>query len=343
MTTLNDMGFNPKSVGVHRTFSPASYGSLLDFFYENGEIVSPNGVETRELIDATLVLRHPQDRIIYDRGRNMNIAFGIAEWISYVCGIDDLNYFKRYISTYDRFSTDGKILDGAYGTRIVFKDHNSRLPGIRKSQIDGVVSELRRDPYSRRAVISIFDRGDLYGGGGKNTPCTLSLQFFIRNEMLHAKTTMRSCDVVKGLTYDLFTFTMIQELVARQLDCELGFYLHGAGSFHLYQDDYGLSKKLENANWRHRMWPMPKLEHSHIETMRQVALCDTIFEFVDSLNRFPQEPEFDYMKNLLLVLRSFTIRNSDPKVSKMLYDGIQDKALRYVARPWLARAGVMDK
>lgn len=342
MTTIFEMGLNSKSVGVHRTFTPKSYGNLLKFFIDNGETVSPNGVETKEIIDATLILRHANDRIIVDRGRNMNIAFAIAEWISYVCGIDDIEYFKQFISTYDRFSTNGKTLDGAYGTRIIHANESQRLLGMNQSQVDGVVKELSRDPYSRRAIISIFNTYDLYGGGGKNTPCTLNLQFFIRNELLHLKTNMRSCDVVKGLTYDMFTFTMIQELIARQLDIETGFYLHNAGSFHLYKDDYDLIDKLEKPAWRHRMNKMPKLEFQHLQTLKEtVEIIQHDYQFIEAVNEFPEEPEFFYMKDLLLTMKAFISRNANQNVSKSSFLAIEDQTIKYVLRPWLVRAGVM--
>ena len=48
---------------------------------------------------------------------------------------------------------------------------------------------------------------------------------------------MRSNDSYIGLPHDFFAFTMIQEIVARTLDCGLGAYKHFVGSLHLYEDD----------------------------------------------------------------------------------------------------------
>lgn len=45
---------------------------------------------------------------------------------------------------------------------------------------------------------------------------------------------MRSNDAWMGLVHDVFAFTMIQEMVARSLDVELGTYTHFVGSLHLY-------------------------------------------------------------------------------------------------------------
>lgn len=344
MPTISQMGHSLLSVGIHRTFCPATYGPLLQYFLDHGETVRPNGVETKELIDATLTIRQPGDRIIPDRGRKMNLAFAIAEWISYVCGIDDIEYFKQFISNYDRFSTDGVHLDGAYGKRIVYSDYDGIFP-IKRMQFEGVIDELRRDPHSRRAVISIFDRDDLYGGGGKNTPCTLNLQFFIRLDRLHMKVNMRSCDVVKGLTYDMFTFSMIQELIARHLDVDLGFYLHNAGSFHLYESDYDLVNKLKRPNWRQRMRPMPRLDFFHLDLMpKLMQQFDDPELFFNTIENFPDEPQFDYIASLMHVMMVHVWRNQDKKVALKAYnrlDRAKDATFRYVLRPWLVTAGVL--
>lgn len=347
MTTIEKMGINPSSVGVTRTFAPAAYGKLLEYFLEHGEEVRPNGKLTKELIDLSLIIRQPSDRIIPDRGRKMNIAFGIAEWFSYVFGIDDLSFFTKFISTYDRFSSDGLTLDGAYGKRIVFdngeefNDGENWVPDVRY-QWEGIVSELKRDPMSRRAVISIFDRNDLYGGGGKNTPCTLNLQFFIRQNLLHCKANMRSCDVVKGLTYDMFSFTLIQELIARHLDVEMGFYIHNAGSFHLYEEDFDLVNKLERPNWRVRMKRMPKLELGHFsvfyDSMERMGNTQKFFELMEV---FPNDPEHNYMRNLLLVMKSYLDRYSNKDASVASFKAVDDPALRYVLRPWLVSSGAL--
>jgi len=55
---------------------------------------------------------------------------------------------------------------------------------------------------------------------------------------------MRSNDVVWGLPYDVFLFTMLQEMLAQTLDLELGSYIHVAGSFHLYERHLALARRV---------------------------------------------------------------------------------------------------
>jgi thymidylate synthase len=69
----------------------------------------------------------------------------------------------------------------------------------------------------------------------RDVPCTLTWQFFIRDEKLELHVNMRSNDVWLGLPYDLFNFTSIQRHLAARLDVGIGDYYHHVGSLHLYE------------------------------------------------------------------------------------------------------------
>jgi thymidylate synthase len=78
----------------------------------------------------------------------------------------------------------------------------------------------------------------------KDAPCACTLQFFIRDDRLHLITYMRSNDVVWGLPYDVFLFTMLQELLSRELSRPLGTYTHIVGSLHLYDHHFELGREI---------------------------------------------------------------------------------------------------
>jgi thymidylate synthase len=70
---------------------------------------------------------------------------------------------------------------------------------------------------------------------------------------------MRSSDAFKGLPHDIFCFTMLQEMIARDLGLEVGSYHHFAGSLHLYEDNINGAKKYlsEGIHSLLAMPPMP--------------------------------------------------------------------------------------
>ena len=154
-------------------------------------------------------------------------AFAVAEAIWILSGSDD-PWIYEYNKKLLLYADDG-VLRGAYGPRL-------RRWGGELDQLATIVETLRMDPDSRRAVIQLYDPAR-DGSGNKDVPCTLGFRFHLRGGRLNMSTTMRSQDVWLGLPYDVFTFTVIQELVAGWLGAELGDYHHHVDSLHLYESD----------------------------------------------------------------------------------------------------------
>ena len=73
-------------------------------------------------------------------------------------------------------------------------------------------------------------------------------------------TTMRSNDAYWGLPHNVFCFTMLQEIIARSLDRDVGVYRHFAGSLHLYKDHWADAQDFLNEGFQPRieMPAMPK-------------------------------------------------------------------------------------
>jgi thymidylate synthase len=180
-----------------------------------------------EIFGALLHLTNPRARLSRTETKG-TIFSAIGELLWYLSGSDKLDFIKYYIKDYVSESDDGKVLYGAYGPRLLKaqSEHN---------QIDNVISLLRENRASRRAVIQLFEARDIAGKKKKEIPCTCSLQFVIRKEKFHLMANMRSNDAFKGLPHDIFAFSMMQEILARTLGVELGEYYHSVGSLHLYE------------------------------------------------------------------------------------------------------------
>jgi thymidylate synthase len=106
------------------------------------------------------------------------------------------------------------------------------------NQFENVARLLADRPTTRKAVIQLFDGADL-AGTYKDVPCTCTLQFMVRDGRLDLVASMRSNDAFFGLPHDVFAFTMLQEIMAETVGCELGEYSHFAASLHLYEENAG--------------------------------------------------------------------------------------------------------
>lgn len=107
-----------------------------------------------------------------------------------------------------------------------------------EKQIPFVVEELKRNPYSRRAVVVIRD----WEVDSKSTDpaCLQHIQYMVRDGKLHCKVTFRSNDACKATFMNAFALIMLQKQIADELGYEVGTYTHRANSFHCYEQDYSM-------------------------------------------------------------------------------------------------------
>jgi hypothetical protein len=301
-------------------YSPRRYKDLIDWILTQGYPSSPHGTATREIIDAHLLVKDPRDRLIYDEGRRMNIAFAAAEFFHMMAGADEARFLVSIVPKMENFSDmDTNTIIGAYGPRV-----------------DGVLSKvielLERDKDSRQAVVPIFRSNDISRIDGI-MPCTLSIQFLNRENRLHAIANMRSNDAVWGLTYDVFSFTMLQEVVAVSLGLELGEYRHNDGSLHLYLDrDRELVNKLSAKRYTLKMGKIavfPHWERAYMIAKSAVDLTSRDFWASIDLELDP------IIRDLLLCIRHWFARKAkDLPEERVSYDEVRDPAIKKVLSLW---------
>lgn len=141
--------------------------------------------------------------------------------------------------------------DMAYGPRIF-------------DQWDDVVRELRVNRDSRRAIIYVGQYDELIS----SRPCTVSIQFMIRNNVLSTFVTMRSWDIYKGLPYDVMMFSGIAAITAQLVNAKPGIVSVNAASAHVYHSDLDVIDFTED-KWKTRemtfTYPMPD---THVKDIR---------------------------------------------------------------------------
>lgn len=221
-----------------------AYVDLCKQIRDNTQYVSsPRGMKIKENLGVQFRIYNPRDRLPRVAARNFSLAYFVAETLWYLNADDSTEWISYYAPFWSNISDNNKTANSAYGARI-FKTH-PRIGNGNIVQWDYVKEELRKDPDSRRAVIHIRTPSDSILES-KDVPCTLSLQFFIRENKLHLHVSMRSSDIILGLAYDVPAFTTIQEILANELGVELGEYVHTSNSLHCYERDFEMLDAIAN-------------------------------------------------------------------------------------------------
>jgi thymidylate synthase len=159
---------------------------------------------------------------------NTSWIYMAAEAIWILSGENSLFYSQEIQRIQAPYSDDGKKLSGAYGPSF-------------QSQLPYILDLFARDINTRQAVLTIWKRSPK---PSKDIPCTVALQWLIRNNKLHCIVTMRSSDVGMGLPYDMFSFACMSAEIASKLGVELGICYITAGSRHIYDNQIATLKDL---------------------------------------------------------------------------------------------------
>lgn len=229
---------------VYSNFTDCYYDLINDVYYNHEYESAPRGMKIYENLAVQFEITNPRNRLLYIPEREFSIQYLVAELLWYTLGENSTEWISNYSSFWKNISDDGTTANSAYGARI-FKTHPRVANGL-FTQWQYVIDELKKDRDSRRAVIHIRTPDDSYHAK-LDVPCTLTLQYFIRDNKLHCVANMRSTDLIFGLSYDVPAFTFFQELLALELGVELGSYKHISNSLHIYEKHFVMCEKMMSA------------------------------------------------------------------------------------------------
>jgi thymidylate synthase len=104
--------------------------------------------------------------------------------------------------------------------------------GRHVDQIAAVVDQIRRNPDSRRLIVSAWNVGDL--PKMKLPPCHLLFQFYVGNGRLSCQLYQRSCDLFLGVPINIASYALLTHMVAQQCELDVGDFVWTGGDCHLY-------------------------------------------------------------------------------------------------------------
>lgn len=211
----------------------------------HGRLRAPRGQATREIIDACLSFDTDDQLLMNFPSRKLNLGYLATEMMWYLRADNADASICEHAEIWKRLSQTGK-LQSNYGEYI-----------FAEGQLARCVETLTRDPDSRQACIMIL-RGESYAGNAADIPCTLGMQFLIRDDALELIVTMRSQDVIFGAGSDWPIFAWTQELCCALLrnvfpELLLGRMHYNVGSLHVYERHFQM---VETMTWEEACEPL---------------------------------------------------------------------------------------
>jgi len=303
-----------------------------------------NNGETLEILPCVLRVTNPRLRWIQSRRPPYNPAFGLVEFIWILAGKDESLVPKFWNPALYKYSGNDEHFYGAYGYRL--RKH------LGFDQIKRAFEVLKSFPETRQAVLQIWDsNNDLpYENGkprSKDIPCNLMSLLKIRDNKLHWTQIMRSNDIMLGLPYNFIQFTMLQEVMAGWLECDIGEYFHLSDSLHVYTDD--LKRYEVDLNNKYVGKVAPRFDMSFEQTEQEIALIYADLEKIakgevtskDELrSMFSKDTSNNqlrckYLQDIVVIIGADAARRLNHKgLADEFIDSCTDEGLQLAAKQW---------
>jgi thymidylate synthase len=161
----------------------------------------------------------------------------LHEVLWYLSGDNHIRNLQKHTKIWNAWADDEGNLETAYGYfwrhfPSAEKDENGKWIVREIDQIKYVIDEIKRNPYSRRLVVSAWEPGN--AEKSKLPPCHYSFTFHVNEGKLNCHLTQRSGDIALGIPFNLAAYSMLTQIIAQEVNLELGFFAHTIVDAHIY-------------------------------------------------------------------------------------------------------------
>jgi len=183
--------------------------------------------------------------------KKLHLRSIIVELLWFLRGDTNVRWLQeRRVSIWDEWADENGDLGPIYGHQW---RHWQAPDGRVIDQIAGLVELIRRDPASRRQIVTAWNPADLPDMA--LAPCHCLFQTQVANGRLNLQLYQRSADVFLGVPFNIASYALLTHMLAQQCGLEPGVFVWTGGDCHLYSNH--LDQAREQLTRAPR--PLPKL------------------------------------------------------------------------------------
>jgi thymidylate synthase len=184
--------------------------------------------------------------------KKLHLKSIILELLWFLKGSTDNNWLKeRGVSIWNEWAAPDGDLGPIYG----YQWRSWPAPdGKHIDQIAEVVETLKKNPDSRRIIVSAWNVADIPRMA--LAPCHAFFQFYVADGKLSCQLYQRSADIFLGVPFNIASYALLTHMMAQQCNLEVGDFVWTGGDCHLY------SNHLEQVDLQlsRDFFPLPKLK-----------------------------------------------------------------------------------
>ena len=206
------------------------YLDLLKDVLENGTLKEDRtGTGTRSVFGRQLRFDLTEGFPLVTTKR-MHLKSIIHELLWFIKGDTNIHYLQENgVRIWNEWADENGDLGPVYGSQW----RAWEAPDGRKiDQIAQVVDSIKRNPDSRRHIVSAWNVAEI--DNMKLPPCHFVFQFYVANGKLSCMLTMRSSDTFLGLPFNIAQYALLTHMVAQQCGLGVGEFIYSGGDVHIY-------------------------------------------------------------------------------------------------------------
>ncbi|MGH2341098.1 thymidylate synthase [Segnochrobactraceae bacterium EtOH-i3] len=212
------------------THHDETYLALLHHVLKNGkERTDRTGVGTKSVFGYQMRFDLEQGFPLLTT-KKLHLKSIIHELIWFLQGDTNIAYLhENGVTIWDEWADEKGDLGPVYGRQW----RSWAAPDGRViDQISDVVAAIRRNPESRRLIVSAWNPADVEDMA--LPPCHCLFQFYVANGRLSCQLYQRSADVFLGVPFNIASYALLTHMIAQVTGLRPGEFIHTLGDAHLY-------------------------------------------------------------------------------------------------------------
>jgi thymidylate synthase len=184
--------------------------------------------------------------------KKLHLKSIILELLWFLKGSTDNNWLKeRGVSIWNDWAAPDGDLGPIYG----YQWRSWPTPnGGHIDQIAEVVETLKKNPDSRRIIVSAWNVADIPRMA--LAPCHAFFQFYVADGKLSCQLYQRSADIFLGVPFNIASYALLTHMMAQQCNLEVGDFVWTGGDCHLYSNHLEQVDLQLSRDW----YPLPQLK-----------------------------------------------------------------------------------
>lgn len=164
--------------------------------------------------------------------KKLHLRSIIHELLWFLTGDTNIRYLKENgVSIWDEWADEQGNLGPVYGAQW----RSWPTPDGRQiDQITELLERIRRDPDSRRLIISAWNVAEIPNMA--LPPCHAFFQFYVAAGKLSCQLYQRSADIFLGVPFNIASYALLTHMIAQQTDLQVGEFIWTGGDCHLYNN-----------------------------------------------------------------------------------------------------------